>query len=404
MSTIHSIATNPALQPQGTPELTLGTEGFDFLSTLLGLQANQPTEWWQQLDGALEKEPQEQKESEFGQVAAMPLADMALSALKPDALPATKVEVPALRLETQVPESLAMQAVRTAESLQGAERRALDLLAAPLEGKQSFELKELVDSIWGQDLRSVKIEESTPEVSFNSSQHEVLKATALPQKMQVQTASDAGSQQELAEDSVAMQSIAVEPGREKPVQSEKKSRSDVSMNLGPVAEKHTEKFSLEDMQPVTPQVHATKTPVAHQVLPSLSNLAAQGGGKMTLELDPPEMGRLTIEVSTRGKHVEVTIRSDNDQTRAALESSMPDLQQALNSADLQLTHAEVKSGSESSFASLNFGKNQGGGEQSSGEGRESGFQRQSPEPRFEPAFQKSVVARHVPTGRLDFRV
>lgn len=78
-----------------------------------------------------------------------------------------------------------------------------------------------------------------------------------------------------------------------------------------------------------------------EVFQKVESLAYQGGGKMTLMLTPPELGQVEIHVSTKGKNVEVSVKSDNDFAKAAIESQVADLQQSLQNQDLNLSKIEV---------------------------------------------------------------
>ncbi|NBV49616.1 flagellar hook-length control protein FliK [bacterium] len=78
-----------------------------------------------------------------------------------------------------------------------------------------------------------------------------------------------------------------------------------------------------------------------EVFQKVESVAQKGGGKMTLVLSPPELGQVEIHVSTKGKNVEVTVKSDNDFAKAAIEGQIADLQQSLQNQDLNLSKIEV---------------------------------------------------------------
>ncbi|NBT59134.1 flagellar hook-length control protein FliK, partial [bacterium] len=85
----------------------------------------------------------------------------------------------------------------------------------------------------------------------------------------------------------------------------------------------------------------THVPVP-EVFHKVESMVHQGGGKMTLVLTPPELGQVEIHVSTKGKNVEVSVKSDNDFAKMAIESQVADLQQSLQSQDLNLSKIEVQ--------------------------------------------------------------
>ncbi|NDG26225.1 MAG: flagellar hook-length control protein FliK [Proteobacteria bacterium] len=85
--------------------------------------------------------------------------------------------------------------------------------------------------------------------------------------------------------------------------------------------------------------------VSHHTVPELfqkvESMVHHGGGKLTVTLTPPDLGQVEIHVSTKGKNVEVSVKSDNDFAKAAIESQVADLQQSLQNQDLNLSKIEV---------------------------------------------------------------
>jgi flagellar hook-length control protein FliK len=62
---------------------------------------------------------------------------------------------------------------------------------------------------------------------------------------------------------------------------------------------------------------------------------------MTVALNPPDLGQVEIHVTTRGKNVEVSMKSENDFAKSAIESSLGDLRSSMEAQDLNLTKMEV---------------------------------------------------------------
>jgi len=79
-----------------------------------------------------------------------------------------------------------------------------------------------------------------------------------------------------------------------------------------------------------------------QWVSSAETMASQGGGKMTIALSPPELGKVEIEVITRGKNVSVEMRSESEGAKKILQGGMSDLKSALMGHDLVLQRSEVK--------------------------------------------------------------
>ncbi|MFM8269323.1 MAG: flagellar hook-length control protein FliK [Pseudomonadota bacterium] len=98
---------------------------------------------------------------------------------------------------------------------------------------------------------------------------------------------------------------------------------------------------LESVQPKEVQNHRISQVPIPEVFQKVESMVHQGGGKMTLMLTPPELGQVEIHVSTKGKNVEVSVKSDNDFAKMAIESQVADLQQSLQSQDLNLSKLEV---------------------------------------------------------------
>jgi flagellar hook-length control protein FliK len=59
-------------------------------------------------------------------------------------------------------------------------------------------------------------------------------------------------------------------------------------------------------------------------------------------LTPPHLGQVEIQVTTRGKKVEIEMKSQSDLAKVTLESQLSDLKQSLHGQDLQLTKVEVQ--------------------------------------------------------------
>ncbi len=85
---------------------------------------------------------------------------------------------------------------------------------------------------------------------------------------------------------------------------------------------------------------ATPTRVSQQVLQALATyeaeLPANGARSFELLLDPPELGRLLLQMSRTANGVEVRIAAENEAVRAILESTGQDLQQSLQLSGFDL--------------------------------------------------------------------
>lgn len=74
----------------------------------------------------------------------------------------------------------------------------------------------------------------------------------------------------------------------------------------------------------------------------VESMVQRGGGKMTVSLNPPELGQVEIEVSTHGNRVEVSMRPQNEGAKSVLEGQLHELRAAMGSHDLIVSKMEVE--------------------------------------------------------------
>lgn len=134
---------------------------------------------------------------------------------------------------------------------------------------------------------------------------------------------------------------------------------------------------------------------------------------MVVTLDPPDLGRVEIQVTARGKSVQVEMTSDNDSTKNLLESQFEDLRSSLQGQDLTLSKLEVRTDREGlNFNMSQFAQSEKQQSQTS-EHRE--FTQQSKENRFSSSrirqVEMPVVNRALMSagnasgpGRVDVRI
>jgi flagellar hook-length control protein FliK len=94
--------------------------------------------------------------------------------------------------------------------------------------------------------------------------------------------------------------------------------------------------------PVT--ANAGKGEVRHsipEVMQKVESMIHHGGGKMTVMLNPPSLGRVEVEVTAKGKNVEIQMKSENSIAKTTLESHFADLKQSMQVQDLNLHKMEV---------------------------------------------------------------
>ena len=100
-------------------------------------------------------------------------------------------------------------------------------------------------------------------------------------------------------------------------------------------------------QGIAPRQNTT-TPLAHrqeiysQVEQGLLRQLADGTRQMTLQLNPVELGQLTLILSVRAGEVKALIRADNPEATAALSDQMAQLKTALEEQGLKVAQLDVE--------------------------------------------------------------
>jgi len=126
---------------------------------------------------------------------------------------------------------------------------------------------------------------------------------------------------------------------------------------------------------------------AESVSQRVTLMTAQRLGSATIELDPPELGAMTVKVSLEGDKASVSFMSANGHVREALEQSLPRLQEMLGQQGLQLADAQV---SDNPSAGQNSGDSRSVSGQSSSKGTE------------ELQGESTEHSVNVPTGLIDY--
>jgi len=127
----------------------------------------------------------------------------------------------------------------------------------------------------------------------------------------------------------------------------------------------------------------------------VNTLIQQGGGKMTVSLNPPHLGQVEVQVTARGKKIEVEMKSESSHAKSLLETHAADLKQSLQTHDLVLSKMEVQVNRDFTPSSAKFAGmfNQENSQQSSG-----GFNGEGQTRFNQPHHETPLVSR----GRADF--
>jgi flagellar hook-length control protein FliK len=106
----------------------------------------------------------------------------------------------------------------------------------------------------------------------------------------------------------------------------------------------------------TQQYHEAKAKVIEQI----EEIAAtRGNGKVTIRLNPDDLGTITLAVRSFGDNVEAKVTASNDNVRQALHTHRADLVQSVESRGLSMNSFTVGSESNADAQQQGNGKQQG---------------------------------------------
>jgi flagellar hook-length control protein FliK len=110
-------------------------------------------------------------------------------------------------------------------------------------------------------------------------------------------------------------------------------------------------FHIAETKDKTPAT-APRVPQVTDWHPVISRLAGEIGGRIrlgkeqaTLQLDPPELGKLRIDLHLDGDKVAARILTESQESQLLLETHLPELRQALGENRVQLLDVRIDSGS-----------------------------------------------------------
>ncbi|HPQ69730.1 MAG TPA: flagellar hook-length control protein FliK [bacterium] len=103
-----------------------------------------------------------------------------------------------------------------------------------------------------------------------------------------------------------------------------------AMTVKPAAPAATTEVTIENVERVVRMVNQ-----------QMVRRAADGGGTMRLRLDPPELGRVKLEVTVEQQHVRAQAVVESGQVRQVLMEHLPDLKQQLAQQGMQLDQFDV---------------------------------------------------------------
>jgi len=134
---------------------------------------------------------------------------------------------------------------------------------------------------------------------------------------------------------------------------------------------------IENATPVRPQA------VVSQVLDGAVDVLRNGSGRVALTLQPPQLGKLDLDVAVKDNHVTMIMLADNQEVKQMLQSGMDDLRNALQDKGFQIDRMEVLVQNRPDDAGAGFWQEAG----FSGDDSPAGEQRKR-EPETAPAVQR----------------
>ncbi len=100
------------------------------------------------------------------------------------------------------------------------------------------------------------------------------------------------------------------------------------------------RFNPTDTPTVSPG-NSSPSPVVNQVVEALRASAARQGNQVVIQLNPPELGKVSIRLNVTGDEVRGVLRVDNPQTLTQLQREAPALLSRLAEAGVQLKQMDL---------------------------------------------------------------
>ena len=376
VSTTHHVtaqqrsAQSHAIGAANVPE----TDGFDFMSYLLGLQVGaQPENMLTENDSEVTipvggKKPEAGAEdpllSIFGKkkdASWNPMFPGGLS-VAPNASPMNVI--PQMKVAAQgnspvLSNQTLMNATVDAREMSGKDSMKLVRANANSVAHESRALLDGTQSpiqAGGEELKgahqvNAKGQESLSKLALQGDQASVAGANALDGQKHAKVQAEGGNKEAFTSNIHALQPKEASLETKKSEHRQDFADSSNALGLG-----MTPATKASDGTPATQSVaqSANQTTVP-ELFSKVESMVHNGGGKMTVSLTPPHLGKVEIQVTTRGKKVEIAINSQNDLAKSVLESKLGDLKHSLHSHDLQLSKVEVQVGKDLARPSGSFG-------------------------------------------------
>ena len=106
--------------------------------------------------------------------------------------------------------------------------------------------------------------------------------------------------------------------------------------------------------PLTETAGRYSREIFSQVENGMLNTFANGGGRLTLQLNPQELGQVNLLLSVHNGEVRATIRAESPESAAVLSDQLQQLKTSLEEAGLKVAELEVQTGLQDNFSSGNW--------------------------------------------------
>jgi flagellar hook-length control protein FliK len=83
------------------------------------------------------------------------------------------------------------------------------------------------------------------------------------------------------------------------------------------------------------------TSIREQIAQSVQTAAQQGARQITIQLNPPELGRVSIKFSEKGAELSGQLEATNPQTRAEIRQAIPDILRSLEQSGISVKRIDV---------------------------------------------------------------
>ena len=84
--------------------------------------------------------------------------------------------------------------------------------------------------------------------------------------------------------------------------------------------------------------------IQNQFLSAMKTIVDRHEEKMIIHLDPPEWGKIDVQLKLQNKELNVQIRTEQAFVKESLEKGVPELRQAFSGQGLQLGHLNIGMG------------------------------------------------------------